>query len=67
MRTAIVGRRDFGKSVMAAFLNRGDALAKLEVEIEIGIMAYVPQFVPQDFSKAPKHGMIQYHPSLLPR
>jgi methionyl-tRNA formyltransferase len=29
-------------------------------------MAYVLQFVPQAFAKVPKHGMIQYHPSLLP-
>ena len=30
-------------------------------------MAYVLQFVPQDFVNIPRHGMIQYHPSLLPR
>src|SRR6202011_1014540 len=27
----------------------------------------VLQFVPQDFVTIPRHGMIQYHPSLLPR
>jgi methionyl-tRNA formyltransferase len=35
--------------------------------VDIGIMAYVLQFVPQEFAAIPRHGMIQYHPSLLPR
>jgi methionyl-tRNA formyltransferase len=35
--------------------------------VDLGIMAYVLQFVPQDFATIPPHGMIQYHPSLLPR
>ncbi len=34
---------------------------------DIGVMAYVLQFVPQDFVTIPRHGTIQYHPSLLPR
>jgi methionyl-tRNA formyltransferase len=34
---------------------------------EIGIMAYVLQFAPQSFVNIPKHGTIQYHPSLLPK
>ncbi len=34
---------------------------------DIGIMAYVLQFAPQDFVNIPKHGTIQYHPSLLPK
>ena len=34
---------------------------------DIGIMAYVLQFAPQDFVTIPKHGTIQYHPSLLPK
>jgi methionyl-tRNA formyltransferase len=33
---------------------------------DIGIMAYVLQFAPQEFVNIPKHGTIQYHPSLLP-
>src|SRR5215510_4619111 len=33
---------------------------------DIGIMAFVLQFAPQEFVKIPKHGTIQYHPSLLP-
>ena len=36
-------------------------------DAEIGIMAYVLQFAPQEFVSIPKHGTIQYHPSLLPR
>ena len=41
--------------------------AMREASADIGIMAYVLQFAPQEFVKIPKHGTIQYHPSLLPR
>lgn len=41
-----------------------DALRSLAVDI--GVMAYVLQFAPQDFVNIPKRGTIQYHPSLLP-
>jgi methionyl-tRNA formyltransferase len=41
-----------------------DAMKKLGADL--GIMAFVLQFAPQDFVKIPKHGTIQYHPSLLP-
>ncbi len=41
------------------------ALAALDTDL--GIMAYVLQFAPQDFAAIPRHGMIQFHPSLLPR
>ena len=34
---------------------------------DIGIMAYVLQFVPQELVNIPRHGTIQYHPSLLPK
>jgi methionyl-tRNA formyltransferase len=37
------------------------------LQADIGVLAYVLQFVPQEFATIPKHGMIQYHPSLLPR
>lgn len=33
---------------------------------DIGVMAYVTQFVPQDFCNIPRLGTIQFHPSLLP-
>jgi methionyl-tRNA formyltransferase len=33
---------------------------------DIGVMAYVTQFAPQDFCNLPKFGTIQFHPSLLP-
>ena len=42
-----------------------DALRGLGVDL--GVMAYVLQFAPQDFVKIPKKGTIQYHPSLLPK
>ncbi len=108
MRVAIVGQQKFGKSVLEAFLERGDTVAGVfcapekagatpdplrvaaeerairlfqfpslktgeahaalrELDADIGVMAYVLQFAPQDFVRIPKHGMIQYHPSLLPR
>jgi methionyl-tRNA formyltransferase len=38
-----------------------------KLDVELGVMAFVLQFVPQDFVNIPRHGMIQYHPSLLPR
>lgn len=36
------------------------------LNVQLGVMAYVLQFVPQDFVAIPRYGMIQYHPSLLP-
>jgi methionyl-tRNA formyltransferase len=38
-----------------------------ELDVELGIMAFVLQFAPQDFVNIPKRGTIQYHPSLLPK
>jgi methionyl-tRNA formyltransferase len=35
--------------------------------VDIAVLAYVLQFVPQDFALIPRHGTIQFHPSLLPR
>jgi methionyl-tRNA formyltransferase len=108
MRIAIIGQQDFGKSVLEAFLNRGDDVAAVfcapekeggkpdplrvlaqekglktfqfpslkapeataamrELNADIGIMAFVLQFAPQEFVNIPKHGTIQYHPSLLPK
>ena len=37
------------------------------LNVDLGVMAYVLQFAPQSFVNIPKHGTIQYHPSLLPR
>jgi len=108
MRLAIVGQQDFGKSVLEAFLARGDEVAgvfcapekpgarpdalKSAAEAkgikvfqfaslksdeakaalkglgaDLGIMAFVLQFAPQDFVNIPRLGTIQYHPSLLPK
>lgn len=51
-----------------ASLKNEDARAALRaLDVEIGVMAFVLQFVPQEFTRIPRHGMIQYHPSLLPR
>lgn len=43
------------------------AQAMIDSKADICIMAYVLQFVPQELCKIPKHGTIQYHPSLLPK
>src|SRR3979490_907824 len=37
------------------------------LDAELGIIAFVLQFAPQDFVRIPQHGTIQYHPSLLPK
>src|SRR5271154_297814 len=107
MRIAIIGQQKFGKSVLDAFIERGDTVAGVfctpekpgsapdplriaaeergirlfqlpslrgapalealrDLEVDLGIMAYVLQFVPQELTAIPRHGMIQYHPSLLP-
>jgi methionyl-tRNA formyltransferase len=42
-----------------------DALRALNVDV--GIMAYVLLFAPQEFVNIPRLGTIQYHPSLLPK
>lgn len=108
MRVAIIGQQAFGKSVLEAFVARGDevvgvfcapekegarpdplrlaaqhmglrvftlatlrgapaeeALATLGADV--AVMAFVLQFAPQGFVNVPKHGTIQYHPSLLPK
>jgi methionyl-tRNA formyltransferase len=43
------------------------ARAMQSADADLGIMAFVLQFVSQEFATIPKHGTIQYHPSLLPR
>ena len=108
MKIAIIGQQDFGKSVLEAFLARGDEIAGVfcapekegakpdpmrvaaeahglrtfqfpslktpeataamrDLNADIGVMAFVLQFAPQEFVQIPKHGTIQYHPSLLPK
>src|SRR5487761_1530293 len=41
-----------------------EALAALDADL--GVMAYVLIFAPPEFCAIPRHGMIQFHPSLLP-
>ena len=51
-----------------ASLKSEDAKIALRgLDVELGIMAFVLQFAPQDFVHIPKRGTIQYHPSLLPK
>lgn len=42
-----------------------DAMRALDVDL--CVMAYVLQFAPQGLLNIPRHGSIQYHPSLLPK
>lgn len=42
-----------------------DAMAAAKADL--GIMAFVLQFAPQEFVNIPRLGTIQYHPSLLPK
>ncbi len=45
-----------------------EALSALrDLDVDLGIMAYVLQFAPEEFTSIPRHGTIQFHPSLLPR
>ncbi len=108
MKIAIVGQQDFGKTVLEAFLARGDEVvavfcapekegtrpdalrlaaqekglkvhqfkslrapeavqAMKDANADLGIMAFVLQFAPQEFVNIPRHGTLQYHPSLLPK
>src|SRR5437868_8827436 len=41
--------------------------AMKSLNADLGVMAFVLQFAPQEFVNIPKHGTIQYHPSLLPK
>src|SRR3990170_5305867 len=64
-----VAAREKGVPVFQfASLKSDEAKSALQgLGAELGIMAFVLQFAPQDFVTVPKHGTIQYHPSLLPR
>ena len=49
-------------------LRAPEAVAAMQAaDADIGIMAFVLQFAPQDFVSIPKRGTIQFHPSLLPK
>ena len=51
-----------------ASLKSDEAKAAMKkLDAELGIMAFVLQFAPQDFVNIPRRGTIQYHPSLLPK
>ena len=43
------------------------AQAMREAGADIGIMAFVLQFAPQEFINIPRRGTVQFHPSLLPK
>ena len=54
--------------LLAASNGKVDKLRLLkDAGADIGIMAFVLQFAPQEFVNIPRLGTIQYHPSLLPK
>jgi methionyl-tRNA formyltransferase len=56
------------KVFQLASLKGSEATQEMKaLNVEIGIMAFVLQFAPQEFVNIPKKGTIQYHPSLLPK
>lgn len=51
-----------------ASLRSNEAAAAMRaLSVDLAVMAYVLQFAPQSLLNIPKHGTIQYHPSLLPK
>ena len=63
-----VGAQSLGLPVFSfASLRSPEAeQAMRSLDADLGIMAYVLQFAPQAFVNIPRHGTIQFHPSLLP-
>jgi len=63
-----VAAQEKGVKVFQFASLKGDDAKKAlkDLNVDIGIMAFVLQFAPQDFVNIPKKGTIQYHPSLLP-
>lgn len=51
----------------ASLRSEAAANAMRALNVDLAVMAYVLQFAPQSLLGIPKHGTIQYHPSLLPR
>jgi methionyl-tRNA formyltransferase len=37
------------------------------LDVDLLVLAYVLQFIPEHFANVPRYGAIQFHPSLLPR
>ncbi len=63
---AAAGERGLKVFQFASLKGEDAAAALRDLHVDLGVMAYVLQFVPQDFVNIPKHGTIQFHPSLLP-
>lgn len=64
-----VAAQDKGVKVFqfASLKNAEAHQALKDLDVDIGVMAFVLQFAPQEFVNIPKKGTIQYHPSLLPK
>jgi methionyl-tRNA formyltransferase len=65
MRTA-AGQRGIRVVSLPSLKGEEARQALRAMHVDIAILAYVVQFVPQDFATIPRFGTIQYHPSLLP-
>ena len=66
LRTA-AERRNIAVYQFASLKSEEACRALRALDVDVGILAYVLQFVPQDFATIPRHGTLQFHPSLLPR
>ena len=63
---AAAQERDLPVSRFAKLSDPEALQALTALNADLGVMAYVIQFAPPQFCAIPKHGMIQFHPSLLP-
>ena len=63
---AAAAQRNIGVFQFASLRSAEAQDAMRSLAVDLGVMAYVLQFAPQDFVRIPRHGTIQYHPSLLP-
>src|SRR5436190_5429643 len=64
----VVAAQERGLTVhrFAKYSSQEAQTALADLKADLGVMAYVLLFAPPEFCAIPKHGMIQFHPSLLP-
>jgi methionyl-tRNA formyltransferase len=58
--------RNLPVHAFASYAGEEASAALRGLAVDLGVMAYVTQFIPQAFCLLPRHGTIQFHPSLLP-
>ncbi|MDR0934640.1 MAG: methionyl-tRNA formyltransferase [Burkholderiaceae bacterium] len=60
-------RRNIKLFQLPSLTDSAAEVAMKSLDADIGVMAFVLQFAPQNFVNLPRFGTIQYHPSLLPK